>query len=107
MPTPSPFTPPAHPGRASAADAGLSARCYDVSSHTLGAGWSNQSALIFHPYPEVNPMESQDISSAFMDNDLEEATVVGGVGFWSAAGIAVVLSSPVFAAVIVAWRLLS
>lgn len=52
-------------------------------------------------------MKSQDISSAFVDDDLEEATVVGGVGFWSAAGIAVVLSSPVFAAVIVAWRLLS
>lgn len=106
MPTPSPFT-PLLPGRASAADAGLSARCYDVSSPTLAAGWSNQPASIFHPYPEINPMKSQDISSAFVDDDLEEATVVGGVGFWSAAGIAVVLSSPVFAAVIVAWRLLS
>lgn len=52
-------------------------------------------------------MESQDILIVAMDDDLEDATVVGGVGFWSAAGIAAVLSSPVFAAVIVAWRLLS
>lgn len=105
MPTPSLFT-PLLPGRASAADAGLSARCYDVSSPTLAAGWSNQPASIFHPYPEINPMKSQDISSAFVDN-LEEAVAVDGL-FWRGMTFGLVLSSPVFAAVIVAaWWVLS